>query len=63
MEAYAKEIIITDDDGELIGTLTHDCDDLYIFTPKEGGAAFSDDYRFIAKVLDSSLCRDTIKGD
>ena len=32
MEAYAKEIIICDDDGELVGTLTHDCDDMYTFT-------------------------------
>ena len=63
MEAYVTQIKIYDDDNELIGTLDHSCDDLFTFTPKEGLAAFSDDYRFIAKVLDSQLCKELIKGD
>ena len=62
MQAYVTEITLVDDDGILIGKLTHDCDDLFIFTPKEGSGAFANDYRFIAEVLESALVRTTIEG-
>jgi hypothetical protein len=62
MKAYVTEITLVDDDGILIGKLTHDCDDLFIFTPKEGSAAWANDYKFIAKVLESDLITTTVEG-
>jgi hypothetical protein len=62
MQAYVTQIKMYDDDGELIGTLDHDCDDLFIFTAKEGSAAWANDYKFIAKVLESDLITTTIEG-
>lgn len=54
--AYATQIKIYDEDGELIGTLNHTIDDVFTFTPVEDSGAFASDYKFIAKVLDSDLC-------
>ena len=62
MQAYVTEITLVDDDGILIGKLTHDYDDLFIFTPKEGSAAFANEYKFIAKVLESDLIAVTVEG-
>lgn len=53
--AFASEIKIYDDDNELIGTLKHDCDDIYLFHPS-GNYNNADDYMFVAKVLNSQLC-------
>jgi hypothetical protein len=62
MQAYVTQIKMYDDDGELIGTLDHDCDDLFVFTPKEGSGAWANDYKFIAKVLESDLITTTVEG-
>ena len=62
MQAYVTEITLVDDDGIYIGKLTHDCDDLFIFTPKEGSAAWANDYKFIAKVLESDLITTMVEG-
>ena len=62
MQAYVTEITLVDDDEIPIGKLTHDFDDLFIFTPKEGSAAYANEYKFIAKVLESDLITTTIEG-
>ena len=62
MKAYIEKISIEDDDGDIIATISHDIDFTYKVELAEDKYVVSDEFRFIADVLDMEILNKEIKG-